>query len=428
MAPTEIEAPASIGAGAMPRRAWLILIVIEFLNVVGMTIVIPVLPFITLEYVSDEAELAWWVGVLEAVFALCAFLVAPLLGALSDRFGRRPVLIYSVLGAAAGYVLFGVGGGLWVLVVARVVQGLASGDMPAIFGYVADITDEKDRAKRFGFLGAVGGVGMMVGPAIGGVLAQLDLAAPMFATAAVAAIVGAISWLVLPESLAPANRSDGVVLRDLHPVKVLADVFARPALRPLMVGVALVTLPFVFFVNNSSVLALDTVGWGPTEFGVLMTVIGLSDIVIQGGLLAILLPRVGERGVVIGGIVAQAVGCLGLAVAASLLGQVWLFASAALVFAAGQGSMTAALEGLMSAAVGPDEQGWLAGSFSALTSAVQIVGPLLGGWAYMTLGRPTIYWAGFLMIVAAAVVLPRTTASPPGLARAAAPNSAEPLP
>jgi DHA1 family tetracycline resistance protein-like MFS transporter len=392
----------------LPRRAWPLLIVLQFLNLTGMTLVIPVLPFVTLKYVPDQASLAWWVGVLESIYALAAFAVAPLLGGLSDRYGRRPILIYSVFGAAIGYVLFGVGASLAMLVVARVIQGLASGDMPALFGYVADITPAGDRAKRFGFLGAVGGVAMMVGPAVGGVLAKISLSAPMFATAGVAAAVGLIAWVALPESLAPANRIGALALGSLHPFKVLKDVFTHPALRPLMVAVALITLPFVFFVDNSAVLALDTLGWGPTQYGLLMTGNGLLDIVIQGLLLPILLPRMGERGIVLAGIIGQGVGCLGLAVCASWLGQPWLLAGACLMLAAGQGGQTAALEGLMSSAVGPSEQGWLAGGFSSIGSAAQIVGPVLCGWAYTSMGHACPYWLGLVMIVAAGLVLPKT--------------------
>jgi DHA1 family tetracycline resistance protein-like MFS transporter len=389
------------------RRAWAVLITITFLSSVGLTIVIPVLPFITLKFVSDQEALGWWVGVLEATYALGAFLVAPLLGGLSDRFGRRPVLIYSVFGAGVGYVLFGIGGSLPLLIAARAIQGLASGDMPALFGYVADITDQRDRAKRFALLGAITGAAFMVGPAIGGFLAKINLNLPVYATAAMCALVGLIAIFILPESLAPENRRQVIAVTELNPVKVVKSAFGRPALRPLLAGFALITVPFVFFVGNSSVLALDTVGWGPTEVGVVLTVNGALDIFIQGVLLAILLPRIGERGVVVAGIAGQLAGCLGLAVCATFLPWPWLLAGAFVVFAAGQGGMGAALEGLMSGAVGPDEQGWLAGCFQSLMSALQVIAPLMAGWLYTSLGHGAPYWAGLVMILAAAVVLYR---------------------
>ena len=400
----DAESRATTSSGHGPKLAWPLLAAITFLSGLGMTIVLPVLPFITLQFVSEQM-LGWWVGVLEAVYAACAFLVAPLLGRLSDRFGRRPVLVYSVLVAAVGYVMFGLAGSLFTLVVARIIQGFAAGDMPALFAYVADITKAKDRAKRYGLLGALSGVAMMVGPGLGGLLARISLSAPVFATAGLSVLVGVLALVVLPESLAPENRATGIALRELNPLSAIRKAFARPSLRPLLVGAVLVMIPFIFFATNSPVLAFDIVGWGPTEVGVLLTVIGVLDIAVQGGLLVVLLPRIGERGVIIAGIAAQAVGCLGLAIAASLLHWPWLLACGFVVLAAGEGGMNAALQGVMSSRVGADEQGWLAGSFSSLSSAIQVAAPLLAGLLYASLAHSAPYWLGFVLILASACVL-----------------------
>lgn len=393
------------------RRAWFVLVAITLLNSAGMSVVFPVLPFVTLRFVPDEASLAIWVGVLESVNALCAFLVAPFLGALSDRIGRRPIVIIGAFGAALGYALFGIAGALWVLVLARVIQGLTAGDMPALFAYLADITPAEDRAKRFGLLGALSGIGFMVGPAVGGLLATVSLEAPVFATAAVAVLIGLLSIFVLPESLAEENRSPKLVVTGLHPFKAISDAFSRKSLRPLLIGFTLITVPFVFFSSNISVVALDAVGWGPTQIGLLLAAIGVLDIVVQGGLLGILLPRIGERGIVVAGVVGQAIGCLGIALAASVLPLPWVLAAAALVLASGQGGMTAALDGMMSGVVGADEQGWFAGSVSSLTSALQMISPLLAGWMYGALGHSSLYWVGFVMIVLAGVVFTRSVPS-----------------
>ncbi|NEB74749.1 TCR/Tet family MFS transporter [Streptomyces sp. SID14478] len=393
------------------RRAWVVIVCLTLLNSIGMTVVFPVLPFVTLEYVH-EGSLALWIGVLESVNALCAFLVAPLLGGLSDRIGRRPVLIISAFGAAASYAMFGVGGALWVLIAARAVQGFAAGDMPAIFAYVADITPAKDRTKRYGLLGALTGVGMMIGPAIGGALSRISLDAPVYATALIAALVGLVALFALPESLAPHHRAKKLNLEELHPFKVLKDAFARKELRVLLTGFTLISIPFYFYVNNLSVLGKDSVGWGPAQIGLVLSAAGILDIVIQGGLLALLVPRIGERGVVISGIAGQAVGCAGMALVAFALDTPQLLAVAALLFASGQGAMTAALDGLMSNAVGADEQGWLAGGISSIGSAIQMTAPLLAGWLYASTGHATPYALGLLMIITAAVLLFRTTAGP----------------
>ena len=188
------------------RLPLVIILAVSFLSTVGMALVFPVLPFLVGSHIGDAGSTAFWVGILEAVYAACAFVAAPFLGALSDRIGRRPVLIVSLIGSAIGWVLFGLGGALWVLFFARIVDGLTAGDMSVAFAYLADITAPEDRARRFGLAGAIGGVGFLVGPAIGGLLASVSLAAPMFAAAAVSVLTAILAAVVLPESLDPASE------------------------------------------------------------------------------------------------------------------------------------------------------------------------------------------------------------------------------
>lgn len=383
------------------------LIVLTMLTVIGMTVVLPVLPFVVLQYVSHESDLAIWVGVLEAINGLCAFLVAPFLGRLSDRFGRRPVIIAAAFGAALSMALFGIGGALWVLVLARVIQGLTAGDLPALFAYLADITPPEKRAQRFGLLGALSGIGMMVGPAVGGLLAAISLQLPVFVTAAVGLTIAILSIFLLPESLAPENRIARIAARDVHPFAVFRNAFARRELRGLLIGFALLALPFGFFVNNFSVLALDSIQWGPTQIGLLTAGVGIIDILIQGVLLGILLPRIGERGVIVSGIVAQAIGLAGLAIVASVLAQPWVFIVGALMLAAGQGAATAAMDGAMSNAVGDDEQGWLGGVTQSLNAAMGTLAPLIAAALYAGISHAAPYWLGVALMGVAAIVVGR---------------------
>lgn len=389
------------------------LIVLTLLTVVGMTVVLPVLPFVVLRYVSSENDLAAWVGVLEAVNGLCAFLVAPFLGRLSDRFGRRPVIIAAAFGAAFAMTLFGIGGGLWVLILARVIQGLTAGDLPALFAYLADITPADQRAKRFGLLGALSGIGMMIGPAVGGLLAAVSVELPVFVTAAVALAVAILSIFLLPESLKPANRITSISLRDVQPFAVFKNAFARKELRGLLLGFGLIALPFGFFVNNFSVLALDSIHWGPTAIGLLTAAVGIIDILIQGVLLGILLPRMGERGVIVSGIAAQIAGLVALALVASILAQPWLFIVGALTLAAGQGAAQAAMDGAMSNSVGDDEQGWLGGATQSLQAAMSTVAPLIAGGLYVLVSHAAPYWLGAAIMVVAAIVISRAHIASP---------------
>ncbi len=392
------------------------LIVLTMLTTAGMTVVLPVLPFVVLRYLPDQGRLGLWVGILEAANGLCTFLVAPLLGALSDRIGRRPIIIVAAFGAALGYLLFGIGGALWVLLLGRVIQGATAGDLPALFAYLADITPPEQRAKRFGLLGALSGVGTMIGPALGGLLAAVNVDFPVFVTAGIAAVIGVLSVVLLPESLPAESRTHGLTLGDLHPFRVLKGAFARPELRGLLVGIILVTVPFTFFVNNFAVLALDSIGWTATKIGLLTAFVGIIDIVIQGALLGFLLRRLGERGVLLSGILTQAVGILALAVVASALAQPWLFILGTLVLAGGQGAAQATMDGLASGAVGPDEQGWLAGAIQSMTSGIGVVAPLLAGALYASISHAAPYWLGMVMMVAAALVLARARLSSPAKA------------
>ncbi|MFK4790880.1 MFS transporter [Microbacterium sp. ZW T5_56] len=408
----------NVADSARAKRAWIMLVVLTMLTTAGMTVVLPVLPFVVLQYVANENDLALWVGVLEAVNGLCAFLVAPFLGRLSDRFGRRPVIIVASFGAAIGMTLFGIGGALWVLLLARVIQGVTAGDLPALFAYLADITPPEKRAQRFGLLGALSGIGTMVGPAVGGLLAAVSVDLPVFVTAGIALVIAVLSIFLLPESLEPENRIAAIRLRDLQPFAVFRDAFGRRELRGLMIGFGLLALPFGFFVNNFSVLALDSIHWGPTAIGLLTAAVGIIDIVIQGWLLGVLLPRIGERGVIISGIVAQIIGLSGLAIVASMFAQPWIFIVGALMLAAGQGASQAAMDGAMSNAVGDDEQGWLGGATQSLNAAMGTVAPLIAGALYATVSHAAPYWLGAVLMVIAIIVV----------ARAHIPNTAQARP
>lgn len=405
-------------SSGLSRSAWFLIATISFLSDLGMTIVFPVLPFITRQYVSNPSILALWVGVLQAVYALCAFVSAPFLGKLSDRVGRRPVLIVSLLGSAVGYVLFGIGGAMWVLALGRVIDGLTAGNIAVLFAYVADVTPPEDRAARFGLLGALQGIGFIAGPALGGLLTHFGLAAPVFVAAGITTVTVLLSLFVLPETLAPEKRSKTTPsVGEILPFKSIGAAFKRAELRPLLFVFLLAGIPNNFFETNVNVLAMDAVAWGPTQVGLLISGIGVADIVVQGGLLRLLLKRLGERGVILVGMAAMALGCAALALVGGSLPVVWPLVAGGLLLAGAEGGMQAALQGLLTSAVHPDEQGWLAGTRDSLHSAIAVLAPLLGGWLYSKAGHATPYWIGVVMILAAIFVGARSLSGKGGTPR-----------
>ncbi|HEY7131865.1 MAG TPA: MFS transporter [Candidatus Limnocylindrales bacterium] len=383
----------------------LVILAISFLGTVGMTIVFPVLPFLLRPYVANDGDLALWVGIIEAVYAACALLSAPILGSLSDRLGRKPVLVVSLIGSTIGWVLFGIGGALGVFLVARVIDGFTAGDMSVSFAYLADITEPEDRAKRFGLAGAVGGVGTLIGPALGGLLSPINLALPVFVAAALTAVTAVLALVVLPESLDPARRSSGVALGDLNPFRPLVGVVRRVELRPLFIALALLGVTMGVVASNVSVLALDAVAWGPVQIGLLLSGVGVVDIVVQGVLLGVFLKVAGERGVVLAGFagIGVATGLMGLV--GSLVPSALLLVTAGLLFAMTEGATTATLNGLLSRSVSDDEQGWLAGGMSAIGSATQLVVPILAGFLYAQVAPSAPYALATGAAVAAIAIL-----------------------
>lgn len=393
---------SAFNSPAETRRALFVIFAIAFLNTMGMTVIMPVVPFVLQGLVRDPSILSIWVGVLTSAYAACSFLAAPALGALSDRVGRKPVLIASLVGSAIGFVVFGIGGALWVLLLGRIIDGVTGGNISTIFAYLADITPPEERGSRFGLAGAVTGVGFMVGPAVGGLLSGFGLAVPVFVAAGLTALAAVLVLTVVPESLPAEGRSASFELADIHPLKSISEALARPQLRWLLLGVLGLTIPMAGLQSNISVLAKDTLSWGPQAVGGLIFAVGIIDIVVQGGLVRFLLPRIGEKGVVTIGLLGQGVGYLVLAIVAAKASLPW-FLFGGLLFAAAEGGTAPALHSLVSRAVSAREQGWVMGALQSINSAARVIGPLLAGVLYAGLSHGAPYWFGVASIIAIAV-------------------------
>src|SRR5258708_20713403 len=329
-----------------------------FLNLAGVGILNPIVPFIVGKYVA-QANAAFAVSLLFTSYSLCQFLAVPTLGALSDKFGRRPVMLISLLGSAAGYLIFGLGGALWVLFLGRIIDGLTGGNLAAIYAYAADITEPKDRTKFFGQLGAAAGFGFVIGPALGGLIYSVtggSNCAPLCFAALVTLANRVWGYFAMPESLAPEKRSENIPLAGLNPFSELLGVFKLAQLRVLLLGIFLWVFAFAIMQSNLSSLTETHLGWRPDATSVIFFVVGVIGIIVQGWIIPRTLPRYGELKLTIIGLVSLAIGFSLLALLAATLIPALVFAG--IIFTAtGNGLVTPTFTGLLSQIVVPRDQG-----------------------------------------------------------------------
>ncbi len=231
----------SASAGGVPRTLLWFLVCTAFLGAMGIGLVNPLVPYLT-ERFAAQRDLALVLGVLAISYSGAAFLAAPALGALSDRFGRRPVLLLSVLGSALGYALFGAAQATWVLIVGRVIDGLTAGNFSAAFAAMADSTRAQDRGRNFGYLGAGAGAGFIAGPAIGGLLAHFGPSAPLYFAAALSLGNALFGLFFMPETRSLPALAEPLSLVRLNPLAQLRSLIELPGLRPLLIASVLFTI------------------------------------------------------------------------------------------------------------------------------------------------------------------------------------------
>ncbi|EFH84361.1 MFS transporter [Ktedonobacter racemifer] len=379
------------------RKIVFFLAVVAFLNTMGFTIIGPVVPFMTRQYLGNPNDLAVVVGWLLSIYGICQMLAAPGLGLLSDRYGRRPVIFICLLGSAIGYLLFGLGGALWMLFLGRIIDGLTGGNFSVLFAYVADITEPEERGKYFGIFGGISGVGFIVGPAIGGLLANVSYSMPFLVAAGVTLLNLVWGFFFLPESLNKEHRLTTMRLRDLNPLAQLGTVFNMANLRWLLLAGFFYAFPFAILQANLTILMRDSLGWNATDAGLVSTLVGVVDILVQGVLVGKLIDIFGDIKVGISALVLVAISYLLLGSIALIASPILLIAGV-ILFSGSGGLVENALRGLTSRAVGPKQQGLVGGASQSMQSLALILGPILGGVLYAQFGHATPYWSGALII------------------------------
>lgn len=356
------------------RRAAVVFIFITVvLDMLAFGIVIPVLPHLIEQLAGGGvANAAWWVGVFGTVFAIVQFACSPIQGALSDRFGRRPVILISNAGLAIDFVVLALAPTLWLLFVARVILGVTAASFTTANAYIADITPKEKRAAAYGILGSAFGLGFIIGPGLGGLLGHVDLRLPFWVAAGLAACNFTYGLFVLPESLPKERRTARFELHSAHPLGSLKLLRRYPLVLGLAVVMFLVYLAH-YVLQTTFVLYADyRYGWGPQAVGYVLMLVGGCDGLVQAFLTRRLAPKLGERRLLLGGILCGIGAFLVMGLADS--GFVFLLGIPLMAL---WGLSQPPMQSIMTHQVDPHEQGRLQGAISSLASFAGIFGPFL---------------------------------------------------
>jgi DHA1 family tetracycline resistance protein-like MFS transporter len=406
---------------AEPRRAAVLFIFVTvLLDILALGLIIPVLPLLIEDFRGgDTALAARTIGGFAAVWAGVQFFAAPVLGALSDRFGRRPVILLSNFGLALDYVLMAVAPTLGWLFAGRVLSGITSASIPTAYAYVADVTSPDRRARSYGLLGAAFGVGFILGPAVGGLLGQWGPRMPFWVAAGLSSANALYGLLVLPESLPPERRSP-FHWRRANPLGSLAFLRADRHVR----GFA--TLHFLFQLAHQSLQSVFVLytgyryGWQSVEVGWSLAVMGVCSVTVQGGLVGPIVGRLGERRTLMAALAAGIIGFVIYALAPT--GRIFLLGVPIMAL---WGLYGPASQGMVTRHVAPTQQGALQGALASVTMTTGLVGPVLFTQTFSAFigsrraahlpGAPYLLAAGLLVV---ALVLAIQVAKPPASARA----------
>jgi DHA1 family tetracycline resistance protein-like MFS transporter len=390
------------------KHALLFGLIAVFLCGLGFSIIAPVVPFLVQPYTSNPGEQAIVVTLLTSVYAVCVFFAAPVLGALSDKYGRRPLLLLCLLGSAIGYLVFGIGGSLWVLFAGRIIEGITGGSISTIFAYFADIIPRDQRTKYFGWMSAVVGVGTVIGPTVGGLLAKFGYAVPMYFGAIITLVNVVYGYFFMPESLDKKNRLKEITLVRLNPFTQLASVLSMKNLKRLLVSAFLLWIPNGALQAVFSQFTMDTFNWQPALIGLMFSIIGFQDIISQGFIMPKLLLKLSDKQIAILGMGSEVIG-YSLIAASALFSYYPLFIAGMFIFGFGDSIFGPSFNGMLSKAVNASEQGRVQGGSQSIQALARIIGPVIGGQIYVSIGSPAPAVMGIVFLSAAILVLYEST-------------------
>jgi len=389
-------------ARAPGKHAFAFIFITVLVDMIGFGIIIPVMPQLIMQLTGQPVETAAVMGgLLMGAFAFTQFICAPIVGGLSDRYGRRNILLFAMLGFTLDYLIMGTATTFAVLFLGRMLSGVFGATYTTANAYIADITDAKDRAGRFGMMGAAFGLGFILGPVIGGVLGDVDPRYPFFAAAVLAGANFIYGYLILPETLSAENRRP-FQIRRANPFGSLIQMHKYPVVFTMLAAA------FLFFLGHASFPALWTYfstlrfDWSPRDIGISLMAVGLASAIVQGGLTRIIVARIGEW---------KAFG-IGFSIAAlayvgyGLVSEVWVFY---VIMAIGSlsGIGGPAMQSICTRLVPANSQGELQGAMSSLQSLSMVIGPLTLPlvFRYFTTDDAPVYLPGAAFLLAAVLTV-----------------------
>ncbi|MEB7405169.1 MFS transporter [Enterococcus hirae] len=382
-----------------------------FLIGLGLTIVNPVIPFMVEQYTKNTQQQATTVTLLSAIYAFSMFLAAPMLGALSDRFGRKIILISSLFGSAIGYYLFDFGGALWILFLGRIIEGLTGGEISAILAYFADLTPIESRTKSFGWISATVGIGTAAGPLIGGFLAQYGPAIPLYVASFLSLSNAVYGYFFMPESLTKRERTRNLSLQQINPFKQLQLVFTFRSVKWLLITGLLIWLPNGSFQAIFAQFSIDTFHLSPIIIGFTFSLIGIMDIFAQLLIMPILLKFWRENQIITMGITSEMIG-YSVIILSAFYGSIPCFIIGMVFFGLGDAIFSPSYNGLISTYASKEDQGKIQGASQSIQALARVIGPMIGGQLYANFHHTMPFIIGFILLgLATFIVKPKVKRS-----------------
>jgi len=354
------------------KAAFGFIFVTMLVDMIGFGIIIPVMPKLIATLIhGNNSDSSSWGGWLIGAYAFMQFLFAPVLGNLSDRYGRRPVLLASLLGFGIDYLFLAFAPGIWWLFLGRVIAGITGASFTTASAYIADVSPPEKRAQNFGMMGAAFGMGFIIGPALGGFLGHYGLRIPFLAAAGLSLLNFLYGLFILPESLPPEKRR-AYDWRRANPIGSLKHINKYPAISGLVISLVLVYLAAHAVQSTWSYFGIEKLQWDTRMIGISLAVIGVMVAIVQGGLIRVIIPKLGQEKSLYVGLGLYGIGLLLFAFASTT----WMMFTFSIIYCMG-GIAGPALQGIISSHVPMNEQGELQGALTSLMSLTSIFGPLM---------------------------------------------------